>query len=146
MNWQKISIQRLRDYENRKRALELIPEQLETLELHFTSIRSATTDGTPVTGGDTNRREDALITNIVMRDELKNNQTIAEREINITDKGLAALTEEQRRILNVFFVNRPYRHIEILCEELHIEKTKLYMEKDEALKRFTMACYGVVEV
>ena len=146
MNWQKISIQRLRDYESRRNSLELIPEQLETLEMNFTAIRAASTDGTPTRDGTSNRREDALISNIAMRDELKNNLAIAKREIEITEKGLEALTVEQHKILYSFFVNRPYRHIELLCEELHVEKTKLYQMKDEALKKFTLACYGVVEV
>ena len=146
MNWQKISIQRLRDYESRRKALTLIPEQLETLELNYTAIRSATTDGTPTKDSNSNRREDALISNITMRDELKNNLSIATREIELTEKGLDALSPEQRKILYYFFVNRPYRHIEYLCEEMHVEKTKLYLMKDEALKKFTLACYGVIEV
>lgn len=145
MNWQKISIQRLREYESRQKALTLIPEQLEALQMSFEAIRSATTDGTAVKGS-SNRREDMLISNIAMRDELKNNYEIAKREIDITEKGLTALTSEQYRILYSFFINRPYRHIEHLCEELHIEKTKLYLMKDEALKTFTLACYGVVEI
>ena len=146
MNWQKVSIERLRDYETRKQAIENIPEQIETLELSFTAIRSATSDATAVRGGGGNTREDALINNIVMRDELKRNLEIVKREIRITEKGLEGLTAEQRNILDKFFIKRMRGHVEELSEELHIEKSRVYSLKDEALKKFTIACYGVVEI
>lgn len=146
MNWQKMSIQRLREYEGRVTSLTLIPEQIKALELSFTAIRSATTDGTPVKGSNGNKREDALLDNIVMREELAANKEIAKREVDITEKGLAGLTEEQRKILYTFFVNRPRDHVGLLCEELCLERSRVYDLKDDALKRFTMACYGVVEI
>ena len=134
MNWKKISIERLREYEARKEALSLIPEQLEALELSFTAIRAATTDGTPVNGGGGNKREDALINNI------------AKRETEITEKGLELLTDEQKKILFLFYIHRTRNHVERLCEELCYEKSKIYELKDEALKIFTMSVCGVVEV
>lgn len=146
MNWQKMSIQRLREYEGRVTSLSLIPEQIRALELSFSAIRSATTDGTPVRGGNGNKREDALLDNIVKREELAVNREIAKREVAITEKGLSVLTEEQRRILHTFFISRPRDHVGLLCEELCLERSRVYDLKDDALKRFTMACYGVVEI
>lgn len=146
MNWKKISIERLREYEARKEALSLIPEQLEALELSFTAIRAATTDGTPVNGGGGNKREDALINNIAKREELKRSLEIAKRETEITEKGLELLTDEQKKILFLFYIHRTRNHVERLCEELCYEKSKIYELKDEALKIFTMSVCGVVEV
>ena len=51
LNWCVFAVQRLRDYEDRKTAVENITEQIKALEDRYTSIRSATTDGTPVQGG-----------------------------------------------------------------------------------------------
>lgn len=146
MNWQKISIERLREYEARKQAAESIPEQIETLDMAFTSVRAATTDATAVRGGNGNAREDALINNIVMREELQRNLEIVKREIQTTEKGLAGLTKDQKRILHKFYISRTHGHVEDLCEELCIERSRVYTLKDEALKSFTMACYGVVEL
>lgn len=146
MNWQKISIERLREYEARQQALTLIPEQIETLEMQFTSIRASQTDATAIRGGIGNKREEALVNNIAMREELKKNLEIAKQEIEITEKGLAELTEDQRKILYRFFIARSHGHVEALCEELCVEKTRVYTLKDEALKKFTIACYGIVEV
>ena len=145
MDWQKISIDRLRDYETRQRALLLIPEQLKALEMSFSSVRAARTDGTPVKEGG-NKREDALINNIVMRQELERNLEIVEAEMKITEKGLSVLNEEEKTVLYKFFINRPRRHVEELCESLNYEKTRVYEIKEIALRKFTLSCYGIVEL
>ena len=146
LNWSTFAVQRLRDYEDRKTATENIREQIKNLEEKFTSIRAATTDGIPVQGGNENRREEMLIHNISTREELKNNLDIITREIAITEKGLAALTDEEKHILTRFFILRGKGYVERLCDELYVSKTRLYQKKDAALKKFTMACYGVVEL
>lgn len=145
MNWQTFGVQRLKAFYARQKAVETIPERIKMLELEYTAIKAGIGDGMPKASGD-NKTEETLIGNIAKREELKNNYEIARREIELTDKGLDVLDEEERRVLYTFFINRPPHHIEILCEELHIEKTKLYRIKDEALKKFTMGCYGVVEL
>lgn len=145
MNWATVSIQRLKDYEIRRQAIENIAEQIEILEERFTAIRSATTDGTP-TPTNANRREEMLAYNISMRDELKNNLSLAKREIALTEKGLAACTEKERKILTSFFIHRTRNHIQQLCDELYVSKTELYRMKDDALRKFTIAMCGIVDV
>ena len=133
MDWYIFSIKRLREYEMRKQSLDNIKEQISILESQFTGLKAATADGTP-TGDNENRREDMLIHNISKREELKNNYKLVFRDISITENGLKALTEEERRILFVFFIERQKNYVERLCEELFISKTELYRRKDEALK------------
>lgn len=145
-NWCIFAIQRLRDYESRKEAIDNLTEQIQLLEDNFTAIRSATTDSTPVQGGNENKREQMLIHNIATREELQNNLEITKREIATTEKGLAALTETEKKILERFYINRSKGYVERLCDELYISKTELYRQKEDALKRFTMVCYGIVEL
>lgn len=145
MNWQSFAVQKLKSYEARKTAVDSIPDRIKALELEATAIKAGAGDGMPKAHGE-NKAEAQLIGNIAEREELATNLELARREIELTDKGLSALDDEEKRVLYIFFINRPYRHIELLCEELHIEKTKLYGLKDEALKKFTLACYGVVEL
>ena len=146
VNWCVFSIQKLRDYENRKAAVENITEQIKLLEEKFTAIRSAATDATPVKGGNDNKREEMLIHNIATREELQKNLEITIQEIELTEKGLAALNEDEIKILTRFYINRSKGYVERLCDELFISKTELYRQKDEALKKFTMVCYGIVEL
>lgn len=146
LNWCIFAIQRLRDYESKKDAVDNLTEQIKLLEDKFTAIRAATTDSTPVQDGNENRREQMLIHNIATREELKNNLKITTQEIAITEKGLATLTETERQILTRFYINRTKGYVERLCDELFISKTELYRQKEDALKRFTMVCYGIVEL
>lgn len=145
-DWKPLAIQRLKNYETRKISLEQLKEQIAALDIQFTAIRAAKTDGEPISGTMSNRREDMMIDNIQKRDELKANYKVAKREIEVTEKGLEALTKEERRILEMFFILRPYDHVGLLCDELNIEKSEVYRRKDSALRKFTMACYGVIDV
>ena len=145
MNWQTVAKDRLKEYKGRITAIECIKEQIEMLENSFTSIRSATTDSIAVSDN-TNRRENMLINNIATRDGLKHNLKVAKTEVKITEKGLMCLTPEEKRILELFYIERHSDYIERLCDELFISKSELYRRKDEALKKFTRACYGIVEL
>ena len=145
-NWCTFSIERLRDYENKKAAVVSLTEQIKILEDKYKSIRSATTDSTPVQGGNGNRREEMLINNISTREELKNNLKITKHEITITERGFEALDDTEKKILKRFYINRSKGYVERLCDELFISKTELYRQKDEALKKFTSACYGIIEL
>lgn len=146
LNWSVFAVQRLRDLEDRKTAVDNIAEQIKVLEQRFAAIRSATTDGTPVQSGNENKREEMLIRNIAEREELKNNLDITTREIEITEKALDTLTEDEKLILRRFFILQEKGYVERLCDELFVSKTRLYQKKDAALKKFTMACYGIVEL
>ena len=145
MKWESVAIDRLRDYEKRKLAVENIPEQIAILEDKFIAIRAATTDGTPVQDSN-NRREEMLIYNIARREELKQNYKLAVREVALTEKGLAALTSEEREILEGFYIYRTKNYVNRLCDELYVSKTELYRRKDAALRNFTVAIYGIVEL
>ena len=48
--------------------------------------------------------------------------------------------------MELFYITRGKKSVERLCEELFVSKTELYRRKDEALRKFTMCSYGVVEL
>ena len=50
MNWKREAIDKLKNYEAHREALENIPKEIKRLESAYAGIRSATTDGTPVSG------------------------------------------------------------------------------------------------
>jgi hypothetical protein len=140
-----IAINRLRDYSARRMALATIPSQIEALSLQYEAIRSAHKDGVPVKGGSCNR-EDMMIDNIMRRETLHRNLDIAKAEIEITEKGLSVLTGDERKILDLFYMNRQQGYMERLCADLFVEKTKLYEMKKEALRKFALATCGTVDL
>lgn len=144
MNCLKEAEYKLRDYNAKKNAIAATLEEIKRLESESTCVRSATTDGTPVQDGG-NRREDAMLNNIAARMELKAAHDNAEAWLRIIDGALAVLTDDERRILDRFYINRQKGHAERLMDELHIEQTHVYRRKDAALRKFTLALYGVTE-
>ena len=144
MNWKREAIDKLKNYEARREALENIPKEIKRLESAYAGIRSATTDGTPVSGG-SNTREDSMLSNIVHRDELKRRLREARLWVAQVDKALAVLDDEERLVLDRFYIHRAKGNVGELCERLNVEQATVYRKRDSALRRFTIALYGVTE-
>lgn len=144
MNWKYEAVDKLKGYEAHKRALENIPREIKRLEGAFVSIRSATTDGTPVSGG-SSTREDTMLSNIAHREELERTLKQAKAWVKMVDAGLEVLHDEERLVLERFYIHRAKGNVEQLCEELNVEKATVYRRRDGALRHFTIALYGVTE-
>lgn len=144
MNWQKEAIDDLNKYLSRKNSILSMKEKIQELKAREESLKSAN-DSTPVQGG-ASKREDMIINCIVECDRLKDNIAAVSRWLCVVEKGLNTLTEDERVVLDKFYINRPTRHVDRLCDELHYEKTRIYEIKDVALKKFTLSMYGILEL
>ncbi len=144
MNWKQEAIDKLKCYAAKKNSIEQTVVEIHRLEDDTTRIRSAVSDSTPVTGGGSTR-EDMLINNIVRRDELRLARKEAIRWVKVVDSALAVLDEEEKMILDLFYIHRAKGNVDRLCGALSVEKTRVYERKDAALRHFTFAMYGVVE-
>lgn len=145
MNWKYEAIEKLKQYEAKKLSLKNIPEEIKRLESAMRSIRSATADGTPVQGGGS-AREDMYLSNIVCREELERSLEQARRWVATVDAGLVILTEEDRLVLDRFYINPAKGNVERLCMELACEQATVYRKREQAIRVFTLALYGCMEV
>ena len=144
MNWKREAIDKLKNYEAHRQALENIPREIKRLESAYTGLRSASTENAPVSGGG-GTREDCVLSNIVLRDELKRRLKEARLWVAQVDKALAVLDDEERLVLDRFYIHRAKGAVEALCESLGLEKSAVYDRRDKALRHFTLALYGVTE-
>ena len=144
MNWKSEAIEKLKQYEAKKQSLKSIPMEIARLESAMRSIRSATADGTPVQGGGSGR-EEMMLSNIVHREELERALEQAQKWIDLVDAGLEILSEEERLVLDRFYVHPARGNVDRLCGELCIEKSQAYSKKDAALRHFTISLYGGTE-
>ena len=120
-----------------------LPEEIQRLEIDAQSIRSAKTDRTPVSGGST--REEALLNNIIHRQELAWTLQQAQSWLKTTDRALTALTGEEKRILHRLYIYPERGAINKLSSELGVDTSVIYRRGDKALKRFALAYYGIAE-
>lgn len=144
MRWDVEAIAKLRDYSARKAALVNIPDEIARLEADCGRIRSATTDATPVQGGGSTR-EDMMLSNICLRQELEKRLADTKVWLAIMDAALEELADDERLVLDRFYINPHKGSVDRLCEELCIEKAGVYKRKDKALRHFTVILYGAVE-
>lgn len=145
MDYKRIAMSELRDYNAKVEAIQSLTDKIRSLNEQLDGIRSATSDGTPVQGGG-NRREENLCNNISMRDNLVMNLAIVKRQVKGIEIGLSSLTEKQRRILELFYIRREYGYIQRLCREYNESEREIYRDKDDALRQYTVSRYGVVEI
>lgn len=128
-------------YEARKQALINIPDQIRELEEKMTSIRSQTADSVSVKGGG-GSKDDAYLNNIVARDQLKANLEEARRAVSRVSGALNILTDEEKEILERFYMS-PEKGVSFnLADERNIDRKTVYRLKDTALAKFTCAMYG----
>ena len=69
MDWKQEAAEKLLQYEVRRQSLENIPAEIKRLEQDYSALRASVPDSMPARGGGS-RREDAMLTNIVRREEL----------------------------------------------------------------------------
>ena len=141
MNWISESISDLRLYGQRKKFLENVDSQLIWLENDFAALKGCTTDSEAVDGG-ASKSEDHLLNNIVKRDKLIKNKKSAQEFVKTIEKTLFLLSERQQDILSEFFIERSRGYMDRLMEKMHVEKSRVYELKDEALHNFTILRYG----
>lgn len=136
--------ERLKKYRAVKTSLVTISQEIKRLELEYQRIRSSRTDGTHVKGGGSGR-EDALLNNLVKRQELTLALEQAKLWIKATDQAMAVLDEEKQLVLQRIYINPAKGAIGALCKDLKRDRSSIYRRRDEALHTFTIALYGATE-
>ena len=145
MNWQKEAIADLRCHEKRKAAMVSLAEEIRELRSRTYGSSSPAADAVPVQGG-SSTAEGRWIDVIDELERKKEAWRITKRRVDAVERGLAALDEQQREILEAFFINRVQGGADYLAEKLHLERTRVYELREVAIRDFTMARYGVVDV
>ena len=144
MNWKVEAKEKLRRYSAMQNALINIPQEIERLKIENQNIRSSRTDGAPVKGGGSGR-EEALLNNLVHRQELEWTLQQAQLWKQVTDQALSVLDEADQLILRRLYIYPTKGSLAALCKGLSCGKSSIYRRRDDALYKFTIALYGAVE-
>lgn len=142
-NWIFNTKQDLKEYPALKESLTSLPEQIAELEAQMIGLGAVSFDKTPVQGG-VGERESRLIDAIDKKERLKINLDIAKAKVERIERGLSALSERERFVVEKdFFENW---RIEQICTELSYEERNVFNIKNAALKKMTLAMFGVVDL
>lgn len=139
--WRMQALNDLQSLNAKRLALVNIPQRIAELESQSTSIRSATADGTPVKGGGSGR-ENMLLNNITERDDLQHTLEETQKQVSRIEKALGALTDTERRILQVRFIDKEPGALTKLSCELNLDERTVKNRQSDALKLFSIAMRG----
>lgn len=139
MRWKTVAIDELKRLEAVRNSLEVLPELIERQEIAIKRIR--TSDPSKVVGTGSGNR-DELLSAIVYRDELKLRLKENRKSVDAIDKSLDALANDEYLILDICYIHPRKNGIDMLCEELCIERSAVYERRNKALEKFTTTLYG----
>lgn len=144
MIWKNEAVSKLKSYAAKKVALENLPMQIQEQAEALSSIRSANPDAVPVRGNVS--REDVILNNVVYRKELEESFLQVKRWVAIVDHALGILTPEEKTLLERFFIYAEPKAADRLAGDLCMDVKTIYRRKDDALRKFTIALYGITEI
>lgn len=140
------AIEKLKDYESAKQALDEIPQEIAQIESSMTSIRSARADVTPVKGGGSGN-EDRIISLMSRKEDLERMRNNALVQVRIVDRALSILSEDEKLVLDRMLIHKEKGAAERLCDILGVlDPRAVYKRRDAALEQFTVALYGCTEI
>ena len=145
MDWKKEAAADLGCHEQRKAALLSLGEEIRELRARAYGTGSARRRGSAweeLPGRPAEERLTAMIDELDRKEE---NYRLTRRRVEAVERGLACVSPQQRQILEQFYVRRTAAHAQDLAQLLHVEQSQVYRLKDEALRTFTLARYGITE-
>lgn len=148
IDYKRVAMDDLRAYPALKAAMENIRDKLAALNARAEGLSAQAADRVPVQGGG-NQQEQRMLDMIVERERLKLNYQADKKCVGIIERGLSALSEEERLILTEFArVNRGGEKYlaDRLSGEMGMDRSTVYRIRNDALRRYTLCCYGLTEL
>lgn len=146
MNWKQEATDKLKQYAARQASVTRLKEQIATLRQDVTAIKAARSDGMAVQGTGAVRRDERLVNALAGIEEMKQALLITTRWLRVMDSALSELSDEERLVLDRFYIHPMKDGRERLRDELCLqEMSSVYRRKDSALHKFTLHLYGITE-
>ncbi len=136
MDWKLCAADDLRRYKQMKIGILNSKDRLRLISETSTSPRTSLGKRNPA-------RNPGFINNLVEKEKLSSNIKSAEKLIAIIDRGLNSLSEEDRRLLEKFYMSDSPSKMRHLSDEFGYDPRSIYRKRDRALAKFTLAMYGL---
>lgn len=144
VRWQEVAKQDLKSYKALKESVVSCEEKINIINADLYTTKGMKYSPTPRSGGGS-VYEDRLIDGIVEKERLTEKNKTNLDLVRWIEKGLNCLSDEERDVLDYFYITRPKRYIDKLMAKYYCSKTTAYEMKDKALKKFTCCMYGLEE-
>lgn len=139
--WKSEAVKDLRRYGNLENSMANIRAKIQLLEDSVTGI-SLSYDRENVQGGGTTQ-EDKLNNYLTKKIQLESQLQLNIKDYELTGKVLGQLTADDRDILTRAYIWPQRNHMYWIMKTYHVEKTKAYEMRLEALSAFIKLMYGI---
>ena len=145
MDWRSESIWELRNLEAKRASIPDLQAQIRALNSQMTAIRSATSDGTPVSGGGSGR-EDMLLNTVAERDLAEATMSVTRLQVDMIERALAFLSREEQEILDLCYIHEKRGNLNQLCDLLCCDVATVYRRRNRALRNYTIRRRGLESI
>lgn len=136
MDWKTCAVDDLRRYNHMKIGILNSKDKLRALS-------RVADEGRMLSGKNGKRMDSRLVDAIVESERLKSNISAAESLTALVERGLSSLEHDERRVLEAFYMSDRPKTVRQIKEEFGYATRSVYRLRDSALKKFTLAMYGV---
>ena len=145
MDVRELAKDRLRQYAPKMAAKENLTDEIQELKYRRRSLGGGKKE-TP--GGQKNPagREDMLLGCIQRQNILEEELYLTGRWLGRMDRAMAALTESERELLGRLYIYPEKGAAERLAEDIGVDLKTIYYRSSVALRKFTTALWGGVEL
>lgn len=145
MRWDKEAESDLRKYPGLLNAVKNLRERVEYLEASSGSLKGSVCDDVPVHGGGSHY-EDRILNNLVERERKKMLLNVDEQLIAAIERGLKALTDEERMVVEGFYFHPTKAAADSLAAKIPCDRSVVYDIRKRALYKFTVHMYGIMDL
>ena len=145
MDVRELAKDRLRQYAPKAAAKENLADEIQELQYRRRSLGGGMQE-VPGRKKDPGGRENMLLGCIQRQNILEEELYLTGRWLGRMDRALGALTEPERELLGRLYIYPEKGAAERLAEELGVDLKTVYRRADHALRRFTAAVWGSVEM
>ncbi|MBE6912511.1 MAG: hypothetical protein IJO61_00410 [Oscillospiraceae bacterium] len=136
MDWKACAVDDLRKYNYIKIGIANSTEKLRCIE-------AQAEHGKLNSGKYSSSPDSRLINALVESERLRNNILLSKNLAKMIERGLDALSDDERYVLREFYMQEADVNMIKLKERLGYEMRSVYRLRDRALEKFTLAMYGV---
>jgi hypothetical protein len=145
MDVRELAKDRLRQYAPKVAAKENLSDEIQELKYRRRSLGGGKKDA-PGGQKDPGGRENMLLGCIQKQSILEEELYLTGRWLGRMDRALNALTESERELLGRLYIYPEKGAAELLAEELGVDLKTIYYRSSVALRKFTTAMWGGVEL
>lgn len=144
MNYLDWLLPKLKNLPEQRVALTEIQESIETLEMSCEMLQASGVEGARIPKRPS-KVEEAYLDNLCEWEQLQKNLEITRREVAQMERVLALLSDEERLVLERFYINRQRDHLRQLCKELDCKEAQVYEIKSRATIKLSRMLFGQVD-